>query len=66
MSLADKLNGRLADIDAQIQAIKDRAQAEIAVLNKRKLALQRALAQATAENEAILSSLEDMGVIEIK
>lgn len=65
-TLSDRVQGRIADLDAQLQRVKDIAREQMASINKQKQVLQSILPLLTPENEAAVVALQNLGLLEIK
>jgi len=63
MALSDNLTGRIADIDTQVQRIKDESREHIAALLRQRAILVNALSIVTPEIEAAFNALKEIGVI---
>jgi hypothetical protein len=59
----DRLNAKLGDLETQIERVKARSVAELAVLNKQRAILLSVRDHLTPENEAALEALESIGVL---
>jgi hypothetical protein len=62
-TLADRINARLADLDAEEARVGQAAKEAVATIAGKKAALQKALLLATPEAEAALNLLAKLGVI---
>lgn len=63
MTLIERIDKQLGELDAKIQRIQAQAQSEVATLERRRVALLRARSQVTPELEAAVRGLESVGIV---
>ena len=62
-TLTERLDAKIADLDAAIVKTQQNAAGEIARIRAQIATLNRAKAAVTPTNEALLADLKDMGVL---
>jgi hypothetical protein len=63
MTLTERVDKQIVEIDAAIQRIQVKAAAEVAALEKRRSALLSARSQVTPELERAVAGLEAVGIV---